>query len=69
MAIPSDKSEGVTNFLDSLTNRSGAILHNCCVKPPIGCGKSATEFKDELSAREFRISGLCQECQDKFFGG
>lgn len=25
-------------------------------------------FKDELSRREFRISGLCQKCQDKTFG-
>lgn len=24
-------------------------------------------FKDRLSAREFRISGLCQKCQDKIF--
>jgi len=27
------------------------------------------EFKDELSLKEYRISGLCQECQDKTFGG
>lgn len=27
------------------------------------------EFRDELSQREFRISGLCQKCQDEFFGG
>jgi hypothetical protein len=25
------------------------------------------EFKDELSIREFRISGLCQNCQDGLF--
>ena len=33
------------------------------------CGKKVNpaEFKDELSLREFGISGLCQECQDKFF--
>lgn len=24
-------------------------------------------FKDRLSAREYTISGLCQECQDKTF--
>lgn len=27
-----------------------------------------TSFRDELSRREFRISGLCQECQDEFYG-
>ena len=26
------------------------------------------EFRDELSKREFKISGMCQECQDKIFG-
>lgn len=25
------------------------------------------EFKDELSKREFQISGMCQECQDEVF--
>lgn len=31
------------------------------------CGGPATAFKDELSAREYRISGLCQTCQDPVF--
>ena len=26
-------------------------------------------FTDELSSREFKISGLCQDCQNKVFGG
>ena len=25
-------------------------------------------FKDELSKKEYSISGLCQDCQDKIFG-
>jgi hypothetical protein len=25
------------------------------------------EFRDELSRREFRISGICAKCQDGFF--
>lgn len=34
-----------------------------------GCGVEvdAGGLKDELSRREFRISGLCQACQDSFF--
>lgn len=28
-----------------------------------------TTFKDSLSYKEFKISGLCQECQDETFGG
>ena len=26
---------------------------------------SVSDFKDELSRKEFKISGLCQKCQDK----
>lgn len=34
------------------------------------CGRviDLKEFRDELSVQEFRISGLCQVCQDEFFG-
>lgn len=31
------------------------------------CGGSASVFRDELSRREYEISGLCQKCQDKVF--
>lgn len=40
-----------------------------CVPPPIGCGQPATTFMDELSKKEYQISGLCQNCQDEIFGG
>lgn len=26
------------------------------------------EFKDELSKKEYSISGMCQKCQDEIFG-
>ena len=26
-------------------------------------------FRDELSLREYHISGMCQKCQDEVFGG
>lgn len=34
------------------------------------CGKDMTNptFRDALSRREFEISGICQECQDDYFG-
>jgi len=31
------------------------------------CGKSATEFRDDISKREWSISCLCQRCQDELF--
>lgn len=33
----------------------------------MACGKPVTGFKNEISAREYEISGLCQECQDIAF--
>ena len=36
------------------------------------CGKAIhpnLEFRDTLSLKEYRISGLCQKCQDKTFDG
>ena len=27
------------------------------------------DFRDELSRREYKISGLCQKCQDEMYGG
>ena len=26
------------------------------------------DFRNEISRREFNISGMCQKCQDDFFG-
>ena len=31
------------------------------------CGKGATEFRDEISKREYQITSLCQKCQDEVF--
>jgi ribosomal protein L37AE/L43A len=35
------------------------------------CKKKVNEkdFRDELSRKEYKISGLCMKCQDKMFGG
>lgn len=32
------------------------------------CGKNADVFKDKISEREYGISMMCQDCQDKVFG-
>lgn len=44
-----------------------AIAKNMCVPEPIGCGKPISTFRDDLSEREYAMSGLCQECQDNYF--
>ena len=32
------------------------------------CHKAIGKFRNELSFKEYRISGLCQKCQDATFG-
>ena len=44
-------------------SRTLALAGASCV----ACGKPATEFRDELSRKEFCISGMCQRCQDLVF--
>ncbi len=63
----SDKAPGIQAFLDNLTMATTG--HVRTEKSCPLCGKPPGEFKDELSKREFDISGMCQECQDKAFSG
>lgn len=44
--------------------RDRAIANSVCLDPPTGCGQLAVVFRDELSFREYQITGLCQVCQD-----
>ena len=34
------------------------------------CGEkiNTNDFKNDISIKEFTISGMCQKCQDKIFG-
>ena len=69
MAEPSKKSPGMEVTLDNLTSkafgrkRTDSIRADICVD----CGGEAKAFRDELSQKEFTISGLCQHCQDRLF--
>jgi hypothetical protein len=71
MAEPTEKAPEINQLLNSLSggDRERDIRANVCIPKPIGCGGPAVEFRDELSRREYRISGLCQRCQDSVFGG
>lgn len=44
-------------------SRTLAIAGKACVS----CGKPADTFRDDISRREFNITGFCQRCQDSFF--
>ena len=63
MANPTPKSPQIEDFLNTLFPRREAIISDTCAI----CGGDAHEFRDELSRKEYRISGLCQNCQDVTF--
>ena len=69
MLSPTDKSPYMEHIFKKTfgISREQSILDEMCVPAPIGCGKPVTKFTDEISAKEYCISGLCQECQDKLF--
>lgn len=70
MAKPSPKSPEVEAHLEKISlslygrSRLDCIRNDVCVM----CGSRAKEFRDDLSRREFAISGMCQKCQDETFG-
>ena len=71
MAEPTKKSSGIEAKLQAFGEAAGmkrdrhvAIRTNQCVS----CDSEAVSFKDEISRKEYTISGMCQTCQDSFFG-
>lgn len=58
-------------------NKLRAFKCTSCFKPPIiapfdsdlymKIPNGVFPFKDELSAKEYQLSGMCQTCQDTFF--
>ena len=70
--LPGDdkKVKAIRKLLDNYTStepfkniRSTVILAKLCVT----CENANLNFIDALSRREYRISGMCQSCQDQFF--
>ena len=47
------------------TTKDVAVAANTC----ISCKGKAESFRDSVSLCEYKISALCQSCQDKVFGG
>jgi len=67
--IPTEKTNQIDDMFKNLygIDRKASITNCKCVS----CGaENLTEesFGDEVSLREFHISGLCQVCQDSVFG-
>ena len=67
MAKPSDKSDEINKIILQTTgiDRVKVIQnHQCAFK----CIEPRFSWRDELSRKEYLISGLCQNCQDDTFG-
>lgn len=64
---PTLKSEAINSTIISLTgiDRRESINNKLCG----WCNSPVTmdSFKDEISLKEYRISGLCQDCQDRMW--
>lgn len=63
---PEPKSPAIDALLTSLTGRSRlqCIADHTCMT----CGQPAEQFSNQLSVKEYAISGMCQKCQDSVFG-
>tara|TARA_R110000824_G_scaffold21732_4_gene80754 strand:- start:513 stop:749 length:237 start_codon:yes stop_codon:yes gene_type:complete len=61
------KHPEIEQMLTNLTgvSRVGAVAESSCVT----CENTVGDFKDELSEKEYTISGMCQECQDSVYAG
>tara|TARA_A100001201_G_scaffold143250_1_gene144109 strand:+ start:290 stop:532 length:243 start_codon:yes stop_codon:yes gene_type:complete len=64
------KVKTIKRLLDNYTSskpfkntRSVALLAQLCVM----CENPNLNFIDTLSEREYKISGMCQNCQDNYF--
>lgn len=65
------KAKSINDFLKTQfgVDREQSVAIMKCVHEPIGCGQEVDPTKwDELTQREYQISGLCKECQDAIFG-
>ena len=69
MAVPSRKSAKIDSTLFNVfgVDRVEAIQLNRCSWG--GCENPCNEldFNNDISRREYAISGLCQSCQDQVF--
>ena len=70
MTKPSNKSNNMNEFLEDIVSNIFGVSRQASIKGDVcvTCKGAATTFIDEVSRREFAISGMCQSCQDSVFG-
>jgi len=72
VAEPQKKANAIDALINSISgnDRVTSIKTNkCALRSSPNCDGTVNKFKDAISAREYTISGMCQACQDGFFGG
>ena len=66
------RTKELQNFIDNFAKKSFGMSQTKAKEKKVCpfCHKTINteDFKDELSIKEYKISGLCQKCQDKTFG-
>ena len=62
----SPKAYGIDAVLGAIAgkDRVETVADNKCMT----CNGVAHQFRDDLSRKEYTISGMCQRCQDSVFG-
>ena len=63
MPLPPDLSKPIFSLMPELADR---VINGVCTFCAVTV--MADEFVDDLSKKEYSISGMCQTCQDKTFG-
>jgi hypothetical protein len=66
-----ERDKGIQNFIDKFAKKSFGRSQTEAKEKKICvfCGEEIKmeDFKDQLSIKEYGISGLCQKCQDDTF--
>jgi hypothetical protein len=62
---PTDKAPEIDRILTEIT---GKVRRKVIGEGCMTCDYPDLAFRDELSKREYTISGMCQRCQDEVFG-
>lgn len=63
-----DKNEAVLDVMEMVTGKRRTV-GECVFDGKEWRDRHDLNFRDELSRREYEISGLCQSCQDAVFDG
>lgn len=66
------RTKQIQNFIDVFAKKTFGISQTEAKEKKICvfCGKEIKmeDFRDQLSIKEYSISGMCQKCQDDTFG-